>query len=84
MDTVWVAYVKDHRQRVPMETTIGIFDSSDKAERAIQIVLQRLGWHGKRWCPNVYLPQERYEYGWREIPFNRFDTNALWVLAGKV
>lgn len=97
MDTVWVAYVKDHYEDVrrlkrkpedpPItgaysipKMVIGIFDSREKAERALNIVLQRRGWRGSAYRPNTWTPPDRYEYGWKELPFNSFNVEDLFAL----
>ena len=97
MDTVWVAYIKDHKadlerlrrkpgdppftgEYVIPKMLIGIFDSQEKAERALNIVLQRRGWRGRAYRPNIWAPPDRYEYGWKEIPFNSFNVEELYNL----
>ena len=93
MDTVWVAYIRDRQGslyqldskkysmfegEIDSETIIGVFDSKEKAERALDIVLRRIGWCGVGYHPNVWVIPDRYEYGWREVPFNQFDSSALY------
>ena len=96
MDTVWMAYIRDQRhnlyridpkkysdyEKTPdQEFTIGVYDSQDKAERALGIVMQRMGWRGKSYHPNVWVPPDQYEYGWKALPFNQFNSQDLYSIS---
>lgn len=96
MDTVWVAYIRDRRHDLFLldkkkysdlekydsnELIVGIYDSQDKAERALDIVMKRMGWRGRFYNPNVWTPPDHYEYGWKEIPFNRFNAHDLYSIS---
>lgn len=96
MDTIWVAYIRDRRGslyelnpktyamfkgQVDTKHILGFYDSQDKAERALRIVMDQIGWRGKSYHPNVWIPPDRYEYGWSSVPFNQFNTAALYSIA---
>lgn len=96
MDSVWVAYIRDrpgdlykvapkkypyYKDSKELKMVIGIYDSQEKAERALNIVLQRKGWRGSSYHPNCWIFPDRYEYGWREIPFNQFNVEELYGIS---
>ena len=95
MDSVWVAYIRDrpgalyavdtkkfsmYKDAKERKMVIGIYDSQEKAELALSIVLQRKGWRGTSYHPNIWVYPDRYEYGWREIPFNQFNVEELYSM----
>lgn len=59
------------------EIIVGIFESQEMAEKAVEIVLRQMGWRGRSYHPNVWMAPDRYEYGWRAVPFNQFNVPDL-------
>ena len=93
MDTIWLAYIHDRcgslyqlnpktysmfEGKQDTKLVIGFYESPEKAKRALRIVLDRMGIDRKNYHPNVWMPPERYEYGWSSVPFNQFNTAALY------